>query len=164
MAEPVAEPEDPPVTQDTITQHAPEPPAISIPPSLRRSQRSSARKPPGFYAEATRAESVRDYIACHMSAQECAAIYGKEAQEAAGADEVINIIGRTALNPRDFRKLTVEELKRVLPSFLFYKAKDLLPSEEKQDDPPNQTWTAVQSKKEKRSKNKKKKRVKIKGR
>ena len=49
-------------------------------------------------------------------------------------------------------------------SCLFYKAKDLLPSEEKQDDPPNQTWTAVQSKKEKRSKNKKKKRVKIKGR
>ena len=164
MAESVAEPEDPPVTQDTITQHAPEPPAISIPPSLRRSQRSSARKPPGFYAEATRAESVRDYIACHMSAQECAAIYGKEAQEAAGADEVINIIGRTALNPRDFRKLTAEELKRVLPSFLFYKAKDLLPSEVKHDDPPNQTWTTIQSKKEKRSNKKKKKRVKIKGR
>ena len=142
-----AAPEEPPVTQDTTTQQASELPVTSTLPPLRRSQRTSARKPPGFYAQATRAESVRDYIACHLSAQECAAIYGKEAQQAAGADEVINIIGRTALNPRDFRKLSAEELKRVLPSFMFYKAKDLLPSEVKQDDPPSQTWTTVQSKK-----------------
>ena len=75
--EPAAELEDSPVTQDTTTQQAPELPVTSTLPPLRRSQRASARKPPGFYAEATRAESVRDYMVCHMSAQECAAIYGK---------------------------------------------------------------------------------------
>ena len=64
-----------------------------------------------------------------MSAHECAALYGKEVQEAAGSDEVINIVGRGALLPRNYRELTLEELKRILPSFLFYKAKDLLPAE-----------------------------------
>ena len=102
-----------------------------------------------------------------MSAQECAAIYGKEVQEAAGSDEVINIVGRGALFPRNWRELSKEELKRVLPSFLFYKAKDLLPSETAKDDAPNLTWTTVQSKREKKAdkkKKKNKKRVKIKGR
>ena len=163
-SEPTSVVDDSPAAQQTVAHQPPEAPTASVLPPLRRSQRSSARKPPGFYAEATSAESVRDYIACHMSAKECATIYGKEAQEAAGADEVINIIGRKALNPRNSRELTAEELKRVLPSFLFYKAKDLLPSEVNQDDPSNQTWTTVQSKREKRSSNKKKKRVKIKGR
>ena len=138
-----------------------------LPPILRRSQRSSAWKPPGFYAESTEVESIREYIACHMSAQECAAIYGKEVQEAAGSDEVINIVGRGALFPRNWRELSKEELKRVLPSFLFYKAKDLLPSETAKDDAPNLTWTTVQSKREKKAdkkKKKNKKRVKIKGR
>ena len=103
-----------------------------------------------------------------MSAQECAATYGKEAQEAAGSDEVINIVGRGALLGRDYRKLIPEELKRVLPSFLFYKAKDLLPSETANEDAKNLTWTTVQSEREKREdkkdKKKKKKRVKVKGR
>ena len=98
-----------------------------------------------------------------MSAHECAALYGKEAQETAGSDEVINIVGRGALLPRNFRELTLEELQRVLPSFLFYKAKDLLPAELLKDDPSNTTWTTVPSEREKRSIKKKKKRVKIKG-
>ena len=145
-----------------------EPPSLpaTTTPILRRSQRSSAWKPPGFYAESTEAESIREYTACHMSAQECAAIYGKPAQEAAGSDEVINIVGRGALFPRNWRELSREELERVLPSFLFYKAKDLLPSEATQEDPRNLTWTTVQSKRDKKAdkKKKKKKRVKIKGR
>ena len=141
----------------------PQPRPVAPPsPPLRRSQRAAARKPPGFYAESTTAESIRDYLACHMSAHECAALYGKEVQEAAGSDEVINIVGRGALLPRNYRELTLEELKRVLPSFLFYKAKDLLPAELLKDDDTNLTWTAVPSKREKRSS--KKKKVKIKGR
>ena len=116
----------------------------------------------------TQAESVRDYTACHMSAQECAATYGKVAQEAAGSDEVINTVGRGALLPRNYRELTPEELERVLPSFLFYKAKDLLPSETVNEEARNLTWTTVQSKRDKRDakkeNKKKKKRVKIKGR
>ena len=153
----------PPVDTPSISTQEPTPRASPLPPP-RRSKRSAAWKPPGFYAEATNAESIREYLACHMSATECAAVYGKEAQETAGSDEVINIVGRGALLPRNFRELTLEELQRVLPSFLFYKAKDLLPSELAKEDPPNMTWTTVPSKREKRSAKKKKKRVKIKGR
>ena len=79
----------------------------------------------------------------------------------AGAEEIINIIGREALIPIDFRKLTKEDLAKVLPSFIFYKAKDLLPSEDQECDQRNQTWTTVTSKRAKRIT---KKRVKIKGR
>ena len=150
--------------QDTTMEEPPSPPAASTTPTLRRSQRSSAWKPPGFYADSTEAESVREYIACHMSAQECAAIYGKAVQEAAGSDEVINIVGRGALFPRNWRELSREELQRILPSFLFYKAKDLLPSEAAQDDARNLTWTTVESKRDKKANKKKKKRVKVKGR
>ena len=62
----------------------------------------------------------------------------------------MNIIGRDALLPEDFRKLTPEELAKVLPSFIFYKAKDLLPSELKEDDSRELTWTTVQSKRDKK--------------
>ena len=79
-------------------------PTIAAP--IRRSQRAAAQKPKGFYAESTTCESVRDYIACHMSAHECAELYGKEAQVAAGAEEIMNVIGRGALIPRDYRELT----------------------------------------------------------
>ena len=156
-------PEEATEQQDVAPTEAETPP--NLPPAepapvLRRSQRAAARKPPGFYAEATRVESIRDYIACHMSAQECAAIYGKEAQEAAGSDEVINIVGRGALFGRDYRELTPEELKRVLPSFLLYKAKDLLPSETANEDANNLTWTTVQSKREKRENKKHRKKKK----
>ena len=41
-----------------------------------------------------------------MSATECARLYGKETQENAGTDEVINIVGRSALIPRDYRELS----------------------------------------------------------
>ena len=144
---------------DSQTIRVTSPPPSS--PPLRRSQRAAARKPAGFYAEGTTAESVRDYIACHMSARECAETYGKEVQEAAGAEEVINIIGRDAALPRDFRHLTPEELESILPSFLFYKGKDLLPSETNQDNTSNKTWTTILSK---RNQKILKKWVKVKGR
>ena len=50
---------------------------------------------------------------------------------------------------------------RVLPSFIFYKAKDLLPSEVDEAATPKQTLTTVQSK---RDKKRQKKTHKIKGR
>ena len=156
----------PTVTPPTIDPISPDVPPQDPPaPQLRRSQRVGAQKPPGFYAESTAAESIQEYIACHMSARECAQTYGKEVQEAAGAEEVVNIIGRDAALPEDYRKLTAEELAKVLPSFIFYKAKDLLPSELKEDDSRRLTWTTVQSKRSKRADKKKmKKKVKIKGR
>ena len=133
----------------------------------RRSQRTNAKKPSGYYAKlhharATTCESIRDYIACHMSARECANTYGIEAQEAAGAEEIINIIGREALIPRDYRTLTKEDMDKVLPSFIFYKAKELLPSEMEESDDGKLTWTTVISKRDR--KKRKKKTHKIKGR
>ena len=74
---------------------------------------------------------------------------------------MINIIGREALIPCDFRSLTKEDMERVLPSFIFYKAKDLLPSEANEEDPRKKTWTTVQSKRDKKQQ---RKRCKIKGR
>ena len=136
------------------------------PTTYRRSQRSAARKPEGFYkslsGHATEAESIRDYTACHMSAHECANLYGKDAQVAAGAEEIINVVGREALHPRDYRELTPEQMKGVLPSFMFYKAKELLPSEVDNQDEAKQTWTSVLSKRDKKAQ--KKKTHKIKGR
>ena len=156
--------EDPvPVSVESAPYVAPVDRAAT-PQAPRRSQRTAAQKPPGFYkslnAQSTSAESVRDYVACRMSANECASMYGKEAQLAAGEEEVINIIGREALIPRDYRKLTKDDWGRVLSSFIFYKAKELLPSEAEADT-PKQTWTTVQSK---RSMRKQKNTHKIKGR
>ncbi len=141
----------------------------SSPPAPRRTQRSGARKPSGYYAKLhqgniTTCDSIRDYTACHMSARECASTYGIEAQEAAGAEEIINIIGREALIPRDFRTLTKEDMTRVLPSFIFYKAKELLPSEIEEFDDTKLTWTTVLSKRDKKKKKHRRKTHKIKGR
>ena len=122
---------------------------------VRRSQRAAAHKPKGFYkslgGHLTEAESVRDYTACHMSAKECAEIYGKDAQVAAGAEEIINILGRDSLRPVDYRELTEEDMERVLPSFMFYKAKELLPSEIENPDKASKTWTTVLSKRDKKA-------------
>ena len=150
------------IQEEEPVPNTPQLPADAIAPTLRRSQRACAHKPAGFYAQSTGAESVQDYIACHMSAAECSKLYGKEAQEAAGAEEVMNIIGREALIPRDYRSLSQEELSRVLSSFIFYKAKDLLPSEAIESESQKQPWTTVQSKRDKKLQ--KKKKYKIKGR
>ena len=154
-----------------IVQQAPRIPAPIVSPTAapRRSQRTNARKPTGYYAKLHHAnvaitESIRDYTACHMSARECANTYGVEAQEAAGAEEIINIIGRDALIPRDFRTLTKDDMERVLPSFIFYKAKELLPSEIEESDHGKLTWTTVVSKRDKKNKRLRKKTHKIKGR
>ena len=163
LSEPVAD------APTVIIQQVPSSPESSIPSAPRRSQRTAARKPTGYYARLhnaniTVAESVRDYMACHMSARECANIYGAEAQEAAGAEEIINIIGREALIPRDFRTLTKEDMDRVLPSFIFYKAKELLPSEIEEYNDEKLTWTAVISKRDKKKRKLGRKTQKIKGR
>jgi hypothetical protein len=99
-------------------------------------------------------ETLSEFFACHMMAGECAKRYGKERQEAAGIAEVVNIIGRGGLQPVDASLLTAKELSNVVPSFIFYKAKDPLPtgSEGEEDvpdlaesemDPSEQPWQQV---------------------
>ena len=97
----------------------------------RRSSRRGAKKPPGFYSKLSSGDSVSDYTACHMRAQECTKLYGEELTNDAGITEVVNVIrDRQASMPVDYRKLSPRVLKEALPSFMFYKAKDLLPGEE----------------------------------
>jgi hypothetical protein len=95
-------------------------------------------------------------------AGECARLYGKDRQVAAGVAEIINVIGRGGLVPQDWKKLSTEQIKGALPSFLFYKAKDLLPDEkdeamrakaqqQRDSHPDQQPWTEVRSKRQKRA-------------
>ena len=133
----------------------------------RRSKRTSAK--PG--------ESFVDYHCNHMFASECAKLYGEEKQQAAGLNEVINVIGdHEGLRPTDFRTMTDEEIAEALPSFMFYKAKDLLPDEKNQllrdlaqrakdAEPENQPWQEVRSKRRiKEDRQKESEMIKIKGR
>ena len=111
-----------------------------------------------------------------MRAQECSNLYGADLTDEAGITEVVNMIQvRKAAIPTDYRKLSPRVLKEALPSFMFYKAKDLLPdeanAEQQQENPAPQDrdsqdekgWEVVQGKR-KRKQNKRKKRVKIRGR
>jgi hypothetical protein len=83
-------------------------------------------------------DTLSDFYACHMLAGECANRYGKERQEAAGIAEVVNIIGRGGLQPVDSSLLTAKDLSNVVPSFMFYKGKDPLPTgTEESDDVPD---------------------------
>jgi hypothetical protein len=98
-------------------------------------------------------DTLSDFFACHKMAGECANCYGKERQQAAGLGEVVNIIGRGGLHPMDSTKMTAKELSRVVPSFIFYKAKDPAPEDgalpdlnESEVDPEEQRWKDVISK------------------
>ena len=146
---PIFSPSEPP-SLDTSSQ----PQAIPSvqEPVPRRSTRQAAMKPPGYYARLADME----HSANHMNAVECARVYGKERQQAAGISEVINMIGRTALIPEDYRNLTDKEIAAALHSFMFYKAKDLLPEEKEEavramlqklrdESPQEQEWQEVKS-------------------
>ena len=167
---------------DTPEPQLPEPPTTVIESSepavpTRRSTRSGAQKPPGYYSKLASGESVSDYTACHMRAHECANLYGEDPTDEAGITEVVNMIKiRKAALPADYQKLSPRVLREALPSFMFYKAKDLLPDEVNNADqqtegsalqirdPDSPTgWTQIESKR-KRKANKRKKRVKIRGR
>ena len=153
---------------------------------LRRTTRAGAQKPQGFYAKLHSGESVSEDTACHMRAQECSSLYGEEDTTEAGITEVVNMIKiRDAAEPTDYRKLDQRTIKEALPSFMFFKAKDLLPNEDiaeitslddddtpslvgEEDDYPS-GWTKVvskraQMKKTARGKRENKKKVKIRGR
>ena len=149
--------------------------------AVRRSTRTGAQKPQGFYSRLHSGESVADYTACHMRAHECATLYGGEETEKAGATEVTNMIEvRKAAEPVDYRKLSQRVIMEALPSFLFFKAKDLLPgdnpttededqysSQEGSNDNASTDWTLVKSKRHKRkhaSHKRKKKKAHLRGR
>ena len=86
----------------------------------RRSGRSGAQKPPGFYSKLNSGDSVADYTACHMRAQECSRLYGEKETEEAGTAEVRNMIKvRNAAEPVDYQKLTPRVVLEALPSFIF---------------------------------------------
>ena len=141
--------------QDTDTHDVSGPTNISEPPPLirtsdivrRRPTRRGAIKPPGFYRKLSTGESVADNTACHMRAEECERLYGKEMTHGAGITEVKNMITvRTATLPQDYRKQSKKTIRDALPSFMFYKAKDEtpepMPLPHKEDG-----WTTVISKK-----------------
>ena len=141
-------------------------------PTIRRSSRAGAAKPEGYYAKLNSGESVADYTACHMRAQECSALYGENETTEAGETEVLNMIkDRNAAEPTDYRKLSPRDIREALPSFIFFKAKDLLPDGEMQmdepmsdDEPPEfeEDWQEAQSKRKKRGKKAAEKRKKAK--
>ena len=151
------------------------------PTTMRRSSRPGASKPPGFYSKLSSGESVSDYTACHLRAQECERLYGSGPTKEAGTNEVLNMIKvREAALPRDYRKLSPRVIQEALSSFIFFKAKDLLPSEigaereiatvepaarQATTTPTTSVnaWEVVKSKKDKKAE-KRKRRVKIRGR
>ena len=132
-----------------------------------RPTRRGAQKPPGFYAKLNKGESAADYTACHMRADECELLYGEEATLEAGVAEVVNMIGRNAAVPEDYRLLSEETIKGALPSFLFYKAKveivEVGKEREIEVTTENEGWQVVSSKRKKKRRQPKKK-TKIKGR
>ena len=110
-----------------------------------------------------RPADLEELYANHMHAAECAKRYGKPKQEGAGLVEVINVIGRKGLHGMDSTKMSHEEMSRVLPSFMFYKAKDPLPGDKEDDvpdlaesecDPDEQPWVEVINKRASRKQNK----------
>ena len=113
-------------------------------PALRRSSRSGAHKPPGFYSKLASGDSVADYTACHMRAEECSRLHGPDITK-----EVLNMI-------KDFRKLSPRVIGEAVSSFMFFKAKDLLPDEANitlpnkptlhvKDESNATSWTEVKS-------------------
>ena len=116
-----------------------EPPRVEPPPerdiihevprpveAVRRSTRSGAQKPPGFYSKMNTGESVSDYTACHLRANDCSRLYGEEVTKKAGTTEVVNMIkDRGAAIPQDYRKLSPREIAEAVSFFMFFKAKDL---------------------------------------
>ena len=142
------------------------------PQQARRSTRSGAQKPPGYYAKLASGESVADYTACHLRAAECSRLYGDDLTKEAGTTEVLNMIrDRKAACPQDYRKLSPRVIQEAVSSFMFFKAKDLLPDETHATTTGPSTshskaeasatdWTQVMSKRARKMN----KRVKIRGR
>ena len=127
---------------------------------LRRSARSGALKSPGYYAKLHAGENIADYTACHLRAHECSRLYGENVTKKAGITEVVNMIKtRQAAEPQDYRKLSRQVIEEAVSSFMFFKAKDTIPSEdalkdlqpEASGDETNATsWSTVKSKRIKR--------------
>ena len=139
---------------------------------VRKSTRSGAQKPSGYYAKLASGESVADYTACHLRADECSRLYGADLTKEAGTTEVLNMIrDRKAACPLDYRKLSPRTIQEAVSSFMFFKAKDSLPNEtgastrdpiashtmEKSNDTD---WTQVMSKRARKMH----RRIKIRGR
>ena len=152
------------------------PPLIHETSTPRRISRAGARKPPGFYRQLNSgditsdhtAESVADYTACHMRAQESERLYGKKLTHQAGITEVTNMIKtRDAADPQDYRKLTPREIREALPSFMFYKAKDETPEPVPLDTPANAnhaSWTKVFSKRDRKKAKKLARKIRLRAR
>ena len=139
----------------------PEPSTPPVVTPQRRSSRRGAQKPEGYYAKLHSGESVADYTACHLRAAECSRLYGEGPTKKAATTEVVNMIkDRGAAVPQDYRKLSARTIQEAVSSFMFFKAKDLLPSESEKernlvtdpsgDDTNATSWSVVKSKREKK--------------
>jgi hypothetical protein len=92
---------------------------------------------PGFYRHLANVNTINtlrdpydDIYGCNMHFAKAATDYGHDLATAAGNKEVINIFGSLkAVTPVHASTLSSEELRAVLPSFMFYKAKELNPAE-----------------------------------
>ena len=165
---------DPPSSSPLLSpSHTPTPPVSprrrqsrADTPIPRRTTRSHASKPPGFYKKLHSGDSVADYTACHLRAAECERLYGAEMTTEAGETEVVNIITtRKCALPQDYRKLSRRAIREAIPSFMFYKAKDETPEPMpvllNQIEQPVKGWTTVLSKKFKK---KSKRKIRLRGR
>ena len=104
------------------------PPAVPSPRVVEvnaRPQRASSvlSRQPGYYK--TFSKSSANNLLYHQVVK----VHGKDGPHEAGLAEVRNIIGRETVFPEDGRRVSTEELARVLPLFMFYKAKQLNPDE-----------------------------------
>ena len=102
-------------------------------------------------------------------------MYGAEVTKDAGTTEVLNMIrDRKAALPQDYRKLSPRVISEAVSSFMFFKAKDLLPHEERPSEEPKEPhregndpsatgWTTIKSRKQLRT-DAKIRRVKVRGR
>ena len=156
-------------TLEQATEPDEPPPLIRHIENPRRTARSGAYKPPGFYKKLNSGDSVADYTACHMRANESERLYGKVMTHQAGITEVTNMIKtRDAADPQNYRKLSPREIREALPSFMFYKAKDETPEPMPLDtltsDEKKEGWKKVISKKERKREKKRARKIRLRAR
>lgn len=167
-----SEPSEVPQEQPTLPHVVPTPtphPAATMasvtPPEFVRPRRAAAEHTyvPGFFKE-TRINytslpredaPIDDIYGCNMNHKQVANLHGQDLANAAGIKEVMNIIGREAVHPALPRSLTQKDIDGALPSFMFYKAKDLSPDEiskaEKEALKALPEWDEVRSKRDKKA-------------
>jgi hypothetical protein len=124
-----------PHTLESLTPIEPiQPPTVDLTGRPRRAAAANAQTP-GFYRHLANVNTTNtprdpydDIYGCNMHFAKAAFDYGHDLTTAAGTKEVMNIFGSLkAVTPVHTSTLSSEELRAVLPFYMFYKAKELKP-------------------------------------